>query len=241
MTQVFVTERYGNRFIIKGDDYHHIARVRRVKINDIINVRDPEGSLVRARVTRIDAAELEAIPLEEKSPGEGAGGISLILAVAVLKGKKFDFVIQKATEAGVDQIIPVITERTVPDISGKAEPRLHRWNRIAEEASKQCMKGRVTAVGPFESFNEYTSRQHSGEKLLAHPDSATPLSEYHRCTAEVSCINLLVGPEGGFSSAEVDRARASGWTPVRVGSTVFRAETAAVVIPSIVLYEWSRG
>ncbi len=239
MAQVFITEESGGRFVIRGDDYHHLARVRRVKPDEIIHVRNARGELIAARVVRLSHDEIEARSLGPESEPSGADSFSLTLAAAILKGKKFDFVIQKATEAGVDRIIPLVTERTVPDIHDKSDSRTQRWNRIAREASKQCMKKRITVVDAPCALEDFLATGRDGITMIAHPGGGISLRELRGRSGPAGAVCVLVGPEGGFAPAEVRMAEKRGWTPVAFGVTTLRAETAAMIIPALILYEWS--
>lgn len=243
MPQIFITVpgSTGGEFVIRGDDYHHLVRVRRVKQNDIIKLRDAGGVLFSARIVGITAEEIRAEAVSEiNTTDAGRGSVFLELAVCVLKGKKFDYVIQKATEIGVDRIVPVISERTVPDLSEKTRTRLDRWGRIAREAAKQCMRESVPEIDDIISLDDYLAREHEGTRIIAHPGAGVTFQEFSSGEGRDPGVCALVGPEGGFSPAEIGRALSRGWSQVSFGFTSLRAETAALVIPSLIIYEWSR-
>ena len=243
MPQIFVTASRlrDGAFVISGDDYHHLVRVRRVRKNDIIKLRSQEGMLFTARVVDITGEELVAETVGEAPDGQTAGDrIRLELAACVLKGKKFDYVIQKSTEIGVDCIAPVVSERTVPDLSEKAAARCRRWEKIALEAAKQSMRDSVPDIREIISFDEYLAGARCGVKILAHPGAEITFSEFAAVADKDRNVSVLVGPEGGFSNAEIRRALSLGWSPVSFGFTSLRAETASLVIPSLIIFEWSR-
>ena len=110
--------------------------------------------------------ELEAQVVSESSSPDSS--FQLILAAALLKSAKFDFVIQKAAELGVSSVVPVMTERAVPDIKGKESAKLERWQRIAHEASKQCLRRDIMKVEPVLQFNDALAIQ-AELKVIAHP------------------------------------------------------------------------
>lgn len=240
MPQFFIASRdmRDGRCIVAGDDFHHLVRVRRVCEGDEIKLRCEDGKLMTGKVVAIGDDSLTAEIIDKKSPG--AVSLNLTLCLALLKGKKFDFAIQKAVEVGVSGIIPVMTERTIPDIENKEQRRLERWNRIAEEAAKQCMMPGIPAVEAPRPFYELVAGISGGIKMIAHPDGS--VRNLDGCLREGdgnSRLYLLVGPEGGFSDAEVASARSGGWIDFGFGFTQLRAETAAIVLPAIMMYEWS--
>jgi 16S rRNA (uracil1498-N3)-methyltransferase len=219
---------------IAGEDFHHLARVRRVAIGDRLGLRDEKGMEYGAVITAIGEGLIEAEIIMESEAA--AVPLVLDLYLCVLKGKNFDLALQKTVEAGVSSITPVISERTVrrPDVSGGAESR---WRRIAVEASKQSLRCEA-ALRPITEFNKVLSEDRPGTAIIAHPSAAESFGEYSRRAGKPESAGLLVGPEGGFSDREIKLAEEHGWVPLSFGPTQLRAETAAMIVPSIVLYEW---
>jgi 16S rRNA (uracil1498-N3)-methyltransferase len=228
----------GGRCVLRGDDFNHLVRVRRIKAGDTLQLRDQQGTLYESRVVHVGESSLVAEIIDKKT-GPSVS-LDLTLCAALLKGKKFDLVIQKATEVGVSRIIPVKSERAVPDLGGREEERLRRWRRIALEASKQCLRRGVPAVEGVRDLNSLVREPFRGLKIIAHPGGkGGGLRSFLRGAGTFSEAALLVGPEGGFSPAEAEAARSCGWIDLSVGMTQLRAETAAVVLPAILMYEWS--
>ncbi len=214
---------------IQGEDYHHLARVHRVKAGEVIRCITDNNRCFTARVTKIGPTDLEAEVLEELDRG---GGAELTLWIALLKGKTFDFVIQKGVELGIRRIVPVITERTV---LRKREFSLERWRKIALEAVKQSMGPALPEIDEPMAFRNAVEAP-SGLRILAHPGTEHSLRE---ALAEGGPgeAHLLIGPEGGFTGGEVSLAASLGWKPANFGFTSLRAETAAIVIAALALYE----
>ena len=238
MPQIFVTSSHeqSGRYTITGDDFHHLHRVLRVKLHDIIDLRHEDGSLVRARVSNIDDNQLIADEVERLSAQQPP--VSVHVAISLLKGKKFDFVVQKLTEIGVASIVPLQSERSVPVLNNKEEHKKSRWLKISEAASKQSLRSEMPLIEGVQPLEAYLERIHQGARIIAHPGSAMQLRRFLSGNRDENTVHLLIGPEGGFSSREVALAQASGWEPVNFGITSMRAETAALVLPSIILYEW---
>jgi len=220
---------------VRGEDFHHLARVRRAAPGDEVELRLPDGSAVAARVLSIGAEALTAEIIDKKSPS--VVPLNLTLYASLLKGKLFDLVVRKAVELGVMRVVPMITERTVVDVDGKEDRRRERWSRIAAEAAKQCMRPDVPGVHGVLGFGEALD-EGAGVRIIAHPDCGDSAREIR--ASEAGCeAALMVGPEGGFSGRELSAAKEKGWRVMSFGSTQLRAETAALVLPAILIYEWS--
>lgn len=223
--------------VIKGDDFNHLKKVRRVKPGDSVNVRVENGSLLNAVVSEIQSDRIIA-----KITGEverNTIAFNLTLYAGLLKGKMFDFVLQKATEIGASRIVPVITERAVPVISEKKM----RWDKIVDNAAKQCMRSDIPEIGNIMSFDKAVTEADAGVKIIAHTvKSDNSIRNYLASVKNENkdaAISVLVGSEGGFTEEEIELAEASDWMRLDFGFTALRAETAAIVIPAIIIHEWS--
>lgn len=239
MPQFFIrsSQITGDRFVIDGGDFHHLADVRRVKPGDEITLRADDGSSFLGIIEIIGVSELSGRILEMK--GRDVLPVNLHLCIGLLKGRKFDLIIQKAVELGVYSIIPVVTERAVPNLSGKESGRTNRWRRIAVEAAKQSGRCTIPEVGDISSFKEVITR-FNHTRILAHPDrEAESLKDFLKRKGKGRDVSLLVGPEGGFSGREIETAAGHGWNIMNFGFTCLRAETAAIVLPAVMIYEWS--
>ncbi|TAL38066.1 MAG: 16S rRNA (uracil(1498)-N(3))-methyltransferase [Spirochaetes bacterium] len=240
MPQFFITPDSitDGRCTIRGTDFRHLVRVRRVREGDIIPLRMTAGGELSARIVVIAGDSLIAEIIDKKEPPPVL--LKVTLCAALLKGKKFDTVIQKAVEIGVARIVPFESARTIPDLGEKREERRGRWQRIADEASKQCLGSSLVPVDAVQSFDEAILRCPGCARILAHPDrGAVGIREYRTAHPDASDAAILVGPEGGFTPEEIARAESNGWGTVNFGFTQMRAETAAMVLPALVIYEWS--
>jgi 16S rRNA (uracil1498-N3)-methyltransferase len=222
---------------IRGNDFHHLAKVRRVSPGDKIFIRTAEGKGYEAGILSIQSDYLSAV-IEKELPRD-AGTTALRISLCLLKGANFDLAIQKCVETGVAEITPVVSERTIPDIKGKIDKKNERWSKIAAEAAKQCFRRDVPEINLPVDFKTAVTGEGSEIRLLAHPGGETALKNLLRETSPPAAADLLIGPEGGFSPDELKLAEDNGWIVVSAGSNHLRGETAAIVIPSIILYEWS--
>ncbi len=233
----FIDESTG---IIEGQDFRHLTRVRRIKAGDRLDLRDGAGTAMQGRVRDItDSKILVEITRESGYNNNNESAVEVILCVSVLKGKKFDLVIQKAVEVGVGRILPVISERAIPVLDEKTDKKTERWNRIAEEASKQSMRKFTPVIEEPVPFVELVSSMQEGARIIAHPDrSCRSFRDFLKEEGRSQQAAVLVGPEGGFSKKEIEYAVKHGWVPLNFGFTALRSETAAVVLPAIIIYEW---
>jgi 16S rRNA (uracil1498-N3)-methyltransferase len=155
----------------------------------------------------------------------------LHVAVAILKGEKLDWLVQKLTEIGVARISLVRTERTVPIAGEERWPRrVERFRRVVQEAAEQSGRVQLPAIEEPVPFAELLRAEHPGARLILDPLAERGLAAAVPAGAPVL---LLIGPEGGFSAAEVEAARRAGFTGVRLGRRVLRAETAAIAAAAI--------
>lgn len=167
--------------------------------------------------------------------------LDLTLAVALLKGEKFDLVVRKATELGVWRIVPVVTKRADVRLRGgrEAGDRLARWRRVALEAAKQSGRARLPEVCVPVAFAALVETEAGAERiaerqLLFTERGGRGLSETVREWPDSAAkLTALVGPEGGWEDEELALAVASGWLPVTFGGRILRAETAGVVVAAL--------
>ncbi|MBN2041459.1 MAG: 16S rRNA (uracil(1498)-N(3))-methyltransferase [Spirochaetes bacterium] len=239
MPQFFVksSDIIDGNIAIRGDDSGHLRKVRRVKPGDAINIRVDDGTLVNAVVNQIYPDHITASIKDRVESNRPA--IDLTLYAGLLKGKMFDFVLQKATETGVSRIVPVVTKRTVPLVNEKKI----RWEKIMENAAKQCMRSDIPVIDNVKDFDEVISGDNSEVRIIAHTQAGNGSIRDYLASAvnkkKDAGISILIGPEGGFTEEEVRKAEENNWMRFAFGFTALRAETAAIVIPAIIIHEWS--
>jgi 16S rRNA (uracil1498-N3)-methyltransferase len=235
MTRIFldVTVHQKTSISISGEKAHYLSTVLRRRTGDSIIVTDRSGSSYAAGIRTItkNLATLEIgapLLLETESP------LEIILIQGLLKGEKMDLVVQKATELGVKKIVPVISERS----QLRETRKLSRWQKIAEEASRQCGRNKVPAITEPEAFGiEIRQGLPAGSSgIIFWEQGGVPWSS-SLGTRGKKQMTICIGPEGGFSSDEVKTAEDLGFVIVSLGKRVLRAETAAIAALSIVQYE----
>jgi 16S rRNA (uracil1498-N3)-methyltransferase len=223
------------------EEARHLRDVLRLKAGDEAFVFDGEGreySCVVAETGRgNNPARLEVRGAVE--PARPESPLSLTLALALLKGEKFDLVIQKATELGVARIVPVETKRAdmrLRDASDAARRRA-RWQRRALEAAKQSGRARVPAIdapASLSSVLETTSVEGVETRWMFSERMGRGLAEtLGRTDARAQSLTALVGPEGGWEDVEISQAVDAGWNIITLGGRTLRAETAAIAVVAL--------
>ncbi len=223
---------------IEGDEVRHIRRVLRLQAGDEVLVFDGLGKEFEGTIVEEGRSSV-MVKIQRILSAKGDSPLEVTLAQSLLKGEKMDYLIQKATELGVKEIIPFLSSRSVPllEKSGKLK-RHHRWERIAIEASKQCGRGMVPKVGPLQDYADMlrgASTDHL--RLILWEKDGIKLKEVLARSNGKTKIFFVVGPEGGFSRDEVKEAKGSGFVAVTLGKRILRAETASLCFLSILQYE----
>ncbi|NLJ99734.1 MAG: 16S rRNA (uracil(1498)-N(3))-methyltransferase [Clostridia bacterium] len=245
MRRFFINARdiVGGTAKIIGDEAYHIIKVLRLGPGTSIIICDGEGYEYKGDIASIDSNTVIIKILGAKKTG-GEPGVKISLAQALSrKSANFEFVIQKAVELGVNNIVPLLTDRTVVRAEeDRFRKRRKRWQRIALEAAKQSRRGRVPAVEKPSNLQDFLERL-PRDTLCLMPwegEDSTGIGEILKWESSKNFIRpvaLLIGPEGGFTPEEVDNARRSGAIPVSLGPRILRTETAGIIALGIVLYE----
>lgn len=212
---------------------HHAARVLRLADGAQVVLFDGRGGEYPATL-HIERKQVTA-QLGDHVPREAEWPVSLTLVQGIPSGDKMDWVIEKAVELGVRHIAPIAAERSILKLSGdRLEKRLLHWARVAQAASEQCGRNRITTIAAPVPLSQWLQLPQQGVRLLCHPAGSGALREVLPHTA--SAVTLIVGPEGGWSDAELTQAqhRDSGTTLFTWGDRVLRTETAGIALSAAV-------
>ena len=216
---------------LTADEARHLREVLRLKPGDTVSVFDGEGKEFAARVVQARREFAELALDEEINTARPESPLQITLAVALLKGEKFDLVVQKATELGVHKIVPLITRYAdikLRDQSDAAK-RVARWQRIALEAAKQSGRAVVPEVSlpvTFASLLDVSC-------VLFSERGGHGLTQM-----ETDQITAIIGSEGGWSDEEIEQARAAGAQIVTLGGRILRAETAAITAAALLQHRF---
>jgi 16S rRNA (uracil1498-N3)-methyltransferase len=224
---------------LSADDVHHAVDVLRVRVGEQIDVVEPGARVWRVAVTQVGADGVHGSVLRE-IPAVASPHVTLFQGVA--KGDKMDAIVRQATEVGAEQIVPVLTARSVVQLDArKRADRGERWRRVAQAAAKQAKRTSVPGVS-----DPTTLREASGE--LAGYDGIIVVWEESAGGPGIDAavrslalgaeprIAIVVGPEGGLTAEEVEAFEALGAVSATLGPTILRTETAAVVALSLVVF-----
>lgn len=219
---------------LSAEETRHVRDVLRLKSGDEVYVFDGAGREVRGQIQRITRDSTEVSVRDKVEPARPESPLNLTLAVALLKGEKFDLVVQKMTELGVARVIPVITARADIKIRNDddAERKLVRWRRITLEASKQCGRARLMDVENPSAFHDFVERP-GGDELRLMFSERGGVSLAAAGNQKSDPVTALVGSEGGWTNEEIDQARDAGWKIVTLGGCILRAETAAIAVAAL--------
>jgi len=224
-----------------GAEAHHLAHVLRAKPGDEVTLFDGGGAEFPARVERVGRSEIELAVLSRQEIDRETR-VRLTLGVALPKGDRQRFLVEKAVELGVACLVPLQTERSVDRESPSA---LARLRRAVVEASKQCGRNRLMEIATPQKLVEFLAvpAEANTVRLFAHP-GAKPLyatRETSLASGDCSSVLLAVGPEGGFTDSELNVALAERWETVGCGERILRVETAALALAAGIMLLSSRS
>jgi len=236
----FVEQVRNGHAEISGDDARHLTRVLRVEAGQRYEISDNRS----VYLAEIESARREHVvfrTLEKLAPQ--AEGLRVILCAALVKFDAFEWMIEKATELGVSEIVPVIAVRTEKGLDKAAHKRLERWRRIAMEASQQSRRDHLPEIQ--EAANWEKALSIPAQHRVALDENATEptllaalLGAGPQNRGATDSIALLIGPEGGWTDQERSDFRAAGWQPVSLGRSILRAETAALAAIAVASSAW---
>lgn len=218
----------GDNFFIDGEHFHYLINVRRFKIGDEIMIFDGLGNSYRASILEISKDKLLGKFLSS-SYREGGKIINLYCAIA--KGDRFEWLIEKAAELGINAVFPLITKRSIR--TSFSENKIERLKKIALSACMQCGRSSVLEIAApvdiKDAFEAASSGKFSNIVAWEGEDSLS-LS-----ALKIEKANIFIGPEGGFENEEIELAKSLNFTTVRLGENILRVETAAIVAAVLTL------
>ncbi len=238
-----MTDRYfadtpimGCKATLVGREAHHLIHVMRVKPGDRVVLFDGSGAEFTAQAERLGRTEAELTILARHEVDRELP-LELALGVALPKGERQRWLVEKAVELGVKRLVPLETERSV---ARPGERTLDRLRRTVIEASKQCGRNRLMEIAESQAWPDFVDRTQTAHlRLLAHPRSRAAETERFAVQESLASLRsshvvvLAVGPEGGFMGDEITLATSAGWQLVDLGPRTLRTETAAILLAAI--------
>lgn len=237
MTRIYVNDEPREGVFRLGREYKkRLVKVMRLKQGDTLQVITP-GKKWECRVHQVLPDEI-SLEIVKEIAISGRPDLHLILAQAIPKGDRFEWLIQKATELGVSEIYPLLTERTLVK-PGNVSNKLQRWNEIAEQAAGQSENAYPAVVRePFTLPSFLQEPINTQLKLVLHErKEGVSLRNIISSVNDIYRIIFIVGPEGGWSDSETESMTAAGYRLVHLGPRILRAETCGLVMAALLQYE----
>jgi 16S rRNA (uracil1498-N3)-methyltransferase len=221
-----------HRVILDLEQSRHLRSVLRLTEGDEIQVFDGAGNEFLCEIEKIEKKQTSLKIRERRAPFAPESDLDLTLAIAVLKGEKFDLVIQKAVELGIINFVPMITKRG--DVKPKNfDKKIERFEKIIIESSKQCGRATLMRISEPIDFEEFIATA-TGAKILFSERNGKSFSEINSDKK----ITAVIGSEGGWEDAEIELARQNDFQIITLGGRILRAETAAISITTLLQHNF---
>jgi 16S rRNA (uracil1498-N3)-methyltransferase len=231
----FVDHIHSGKAEISGDDAKHLTRVLRVETGQRYEISDNHN----VYLAEVESARKEHVlfrTVEKLEPP--APSVHVTLCAALVKFDAFEWMIEKATELGVSEIIPVETIRSERGLEKAAWKRIERWRKIALEASQQSRRAHLPTITEPVEFEEVLKRPAAFQLVLDEAGGVPLLNALPATRSVWDQVNILIGPEGGWADVEREAFEQAGWTKVSLGPLILRAETAALAALAVVRAHW---
>lgn len=227
------------QIIIESEDAKHINKVLRLGEGEIITVCDGGGNDYKSKIVEIGDKEI-ICEILEKYRSQTEPNIRITLYQGLPKASKMDYIIQKNTELGISEIVPVSLARCVVKLEGKSaeEKKTQRWQKIAVEAAKQSGRGVIPAVSTPMNIDQAIERAKKDDLVFVpyECEEQTRLKPVLEKAETVKNISFFIGPEGGFDITEIEKLKSAGVIPITLGKRILRTETAAEAVVSMLMY-----
>ncbi len=234
MQRYFGVRKIDSMMYLEPSDLYHIQTVMRMKEHDTIEVvYEKELFLCSIHYEKGEVFIEVVKQLEVKQDFMK----HVVLVIPLLKEQKMDLILQKATELGVSEIVPVEMKRSVVKVHDKKEKKLERWNRIVKEASEQSMRYIVPIIHPITTFGEVEKLE--GLKVICSTrENKKTFKNLLQTVSKYDKLIIVIGPEGGIDPSEEDSLSCHGFIPVTLGPRIMRVETVPIYVLSVLNYEY---
>ncbi len=222
----------GDRAFLRGDHAQHLATVLRAQIGQQFDIVTPDG----VRSGKVSAIRPDSVEFDLGEAIEEEALRPLVLALAVFKFDRMEWAIEKCTELGVSQIVPVIARRSDKHLVQAANKRGKRWERIAQQAAEQSRRTAPPRIATPIKCSELISQTNGARVVLSEEKNQPPMTGVLTEFSASDELTLAVGPEGGWAEEELDMFNSSGWIATGLGNTILRAETAAIAATAIAVF-----
>lgn len=227
MQRYFSSKKENNLFTLSSNDMYHIKKVMRMKPNDTIEVVYDESLYICTLDSDYN------VVISDKINKDNTKTKHVTLCIPLLSDQKFSFILQKATELGVDEIIPVMTNRSIAKIND-VDKKLTRWNSICKEASEQSKRLDIPSISTIKKIDDLSI---SGLKIVCSTkENLKTIKNVLQNNTKCDKMVLMVGPEGGLEDIEEEKLVNLGFIPVTLGKNILRVETVPIYLLSVINY-----
>lgn len=227
-----------SQVIISGEDAHHIIRTLRLRVGEKLEIATPKGAYIAELIDIINGRRDAVVKILEEIKYSNEPKTYIRLFQGLPKGQKLDLIVQKATEVGISEIIPVEMHRSVA--KRPKNEKIERYQKIAREAAMQSKRDIIPKVHKAINFSDIEECISEDESIFVPYEEEEILS-----IKEVLCnmerpklINLFIGPEGGFEKSEIEKLKSLGGKIFSLGNRILRTETAGIICSSVIFYEY---
>jgi 16S rRNA (uracil1498-N3)-methyltransferase len=223
--------------VLEPEPSHHLSRVLRLGVGDVLTLFDGRGGEYPGEITAIDKKQVH-IRTGAHLPRECESPLGIHLGIAVSRGERMDWVVQKATELGIAALTPLVTEHNGVKLdAGRAAKKIQHWQQIAISACEQCGRNRLPVVHAIQPLQQWLAETDAERKyVLHHRAESAGLASVAGAAPQIAA--LLVGPEGGLSEPEISAAEQAGYAALRLGPRVLRTETAPLAAIAVLQACW---
>lgn len=226
-----------DKVFLDGENAKHLINVLRCKIGEEIEISCGDGYDYICKIEEI-SKNIAICKIIDCFGNESEPNIKITLYQGLPKSEKMELIIQKCVELGIDEIVPVNTDRTIVKLAGKEDKKIARWNKISESAAKQSRRGKIPTIQPIINFTEAIKQAQNNDLILIPYEK-----EQEKGIKQViknfngKNIAIFIGPEGGFSDSEIKYAIENNLIPITLGKRILRTETSGFITTAILLYE----
>ena len=220
--------------VLEPEPSRHLARVLRLGVGDSLTLFDGTGGEYPGSITAVDKKNVRVVTGAHLQH-DCESPLNIHLGIAMSRGERMDWIVQKSTELGISSLTPLSTKHTGVKLTGdRADKKIHHWQQIAISACEQCGRNRTPAIHRLETLEKWLGSTVAECKYVLH--HRADIGAEHR--EPPTSIALLIGPEGGLDDSEIFAAEQAGYSPLRLGPRVLRTETAPLAALAILQGRW---
>jgi 16S rRNA (uracil1498-N3)-methyltransferase len=238
ITRIYTAQRLQSNTIVvlEPEPSRHLARVLRLGVGDSLTLFDGSGGEYWSEITAVDKKTVQ-VHIGVHQQQECESPLNIHLGIAVSRGERMDWIVQKSTELGVRSLTPLSTEHSGVKLSGdRADKKIHHWQQVAISACEQCGRNQPPIIHPLQIPGPWLKSTVAERKFVLHHRAVG--NRNAGAVDRPASIALLVGPEGGLSTSEIEAAERAGYTSLRLGPRVLRTETAPLAAIAILQGWW---